>query len=430
MGKQNTLIIITNSFPFESANEQTFILPELPHHTKYFDKVIIVPGSTEGKKYPVPAGVEVVENYARISSSTNRNKAVYTFRTLTSKEFYYEIYQYPWVLYHKIALKRVILFLGEAKKFRNWIRRFLLNRGLINSNLIVYTYWFYQYTYGICLLRKEFPWIKVISRAHGYDIYDERWAPPYQPFRMQTLSAINQLFVASKHGMDYLRSKFPSFKDKIKTLRVCIPGVQFSCRSSRDNVFRMVSCSSLIPLKRVELLLLGIISACKKERDEDFEWHHFGEGPCMPKIREIISDNKLDNLRSTLYGQVDNHQITDFYRENPVDVFLHVSKTEGGTSVAVMEAISAGIPVIATSVGGVPEIVREENGVRLGPSGKPDEIANAILKLKHNPELLAEKRRKSKEVWQAMGDSNSIYPQFSERIASLAKNSPFVGSNC
>ena len=83
----------------------------------------------------------------------------------------------------------------------------------------------------------------------------------------------------------------------------------------------------------------------------------------------------------------------------PVDLFLNVSEYEG-VPVSVMEAQSFGIPVIATAVGGTPEIVNEENGFLLPENPSQDEIASAIYDVVTNKEKWEKKRMLSRKNWE------------------------------
>ena len=58
-------------------------------------------------------------------------------------------------------------------------------------------------------------------------------------------------------------------------------------------------------------------------------------------------------------------------------MFINVSSTEG-IPVSIMEAMSFGIPVIATAVGGTPEIVNNENGYLLSKDPSAKELAEVI----------------------------------------------------
>ena len=66
-----------------------------------------------------------------------------------------------------------------------------------------------------------------------------------------------------------------------------------------------------------------------------------------------------------------------------LDIFVLSSRTEG-TPIALLEAVSAGIPVVATRVGGVPDVVSEAEAVLVDPE-RPDDIAAAIESVLEDP---------------------------------------------
>ena len=84
-----------------------------------------------------------------------------------------------------------------------------------------------------------------------------------------------------------------------------------------------------------------------------------------------------DNVEVDLKGQVAHQDVLAWFKENPADVFINVSSSEG-LPVSIMEAFSYGIPAIATAVGGMPEIVAGDCGLLLEPNFKPEELG-AIL---------------------------------------------------
>ena len=123
----------------------------------------------------------------------------------------------------------------------------------------------------------------------------------------------------------------------------------------------------------------------------DFTWTHIGNGPLK---------NELEHLASTLIpgkfgfmGTLKNEQVLDYLARVPVDVFINVSKSEG-IPVSIMEAMSFGIPCIATAVGGTPEIVNDDNGFLLPTAPTLDDISKAIadyynINIKQTKESLA-----------------------------------------
>ena len=72
-----------------------------------------------------------------------------------------------------------------------------------------------------------------------------------------------------------------------------------------------------------------------------------------------------------------NQQIIDFYAKTPLDLFINVSESEG-IPVSIMEAMSFGIPAIATNVGGTNEIVNQKNGYLIDSESTSEEISNYI----------------------------------------------------
>ena len=86
-----------------------------------------------------------------------------------------------------------------------------------------------------------------------------------------------------------------------------------------------------------------------------------------------------------------------------------------------MEAISCGIPVIATSVGGNVEVVREKNGFLLSENPTPDEIADALMNVCDNRELWLEKRRGSREVWQQRYNETTNFEAFAQKLVEIRK---------
>ena len=102
----------------------------------------------------------------------------------------------------------------------------------------------------------------------------------------------------------------------------------------------------------------------------------------------------------------------------PSDVLVNVSASEG-IPVSIMEAQSCSIPVVATAVGGVPEIVTEQNGRLLGENPTPSEIAESLAGLLEDRELRMKKRRASRQMWSDKYNADRNFHAFAESIISL-----------
>jgi len=85
-----------------------------------------------------------------------------------------------------------------------------------------------------------------------------------------------------------------------------------------------------------------------------------------------------------LLGHVPWRQLTDWYRRASVFVMPSYYETFG---ISVIEAMAFGLPVIATNVGGLPEVVQDGVTGILVPPKDPDALAEGIVRLLRDPEL-------------------------------------------
>src|SRR5690606_33025349 len=92
------------------------------------------------------------------------------------------------------------------------------------------------------------------------------------------------------------------------------------------------------------------------------------------------------NLEFSYKGQLSSADVREFLARNWVDIFINLSSSEG-MPVSMMEAMSFGIPVVATRVGGVPELLGEGCGVMVAAHSSASAVAEAVEKLLHDSGL-------------------------------------------
>jgi glycosyltransferase involved in cell wall biosynthesis len=106
-----------------------------------------------------------------------------------------------------------------------------------------------------------------------------------------------------------------------------------------------------------------------------------GEGPERTGIEQAIRDGDLRANVLLLGLRTDVARLL-----SAADLFLLTSVSEG-IPVTLIEAMAAGLPVISTSVGGVPEVVEDGTTGLLSPVGDPTCLAEQILRLAEDPPL-------------------------------------------
>ena len=104
-----------------------------------------------------------------------------------------------------------------------------------------------------------------------------------------------------------------------------------------------------------------------------------GKGPDFEKVKERIEQLGMqENFRLT--GFISDEGLPFYY--NIADFFVLPSKSGEGLPLVALEAKACGVPVIATNVGGISEVIKEDYG-KLVPPNSPDSLAKAILEFSH-----------------------------------------------
>ena len=138
----------------------------------------------------------------------------------------------------------------------------------------------------------------------------------------------------------------------------------------------VVAVARLSPEKDIETLLKA--TALAAAEDAALRLEIAGDGPCMAELRRTAAELGLDG-RVCFHGQV---------RDVPAllaraGLFVLPSRNEG-VSLTLLEAMASGLAVVATRVGGNPEVVADGETGLLVPPGDPAALAAAILRLRRD----------------------------------------------
>jgi glycosyltransferase involved in cell wall biosynthesis len=126
-----------------------------------------------------------------------------------------------------------------------------------------------------------------------------------------------------------------------------------------------------------------VLVAFKRLRDEgvDAVLCMVGDGPDRPELERRA--HELGVVRDTLFLGY-QEDVAPFYAA--FDALVLPSSNEG-TPVSAIEALAAGRPVVATRVGGVPDVVQEGRDGFLVDPGATDDLADRLTRLARDPEL-------------------------------------------
>lgn len=414
MGK--ILAIVTNAYPF--TEKEIFLDNELPYLLAIFSKILLIPLHFDGEVRSIPNGVEVFSLIAQKNSEKSfLQKLKRGIKVLFCKEFYFEVIKSKSILSPRIL--RYLLGYFSFTIEGSQILKNLLESKPEFKDALFYSYWMHAHASILARLKKtSYPNLKIISRAHGYDLYEEDYFPFFLPLREYTIEQMNGIFPISENGLNYLKKKFPLYQKKMKFLYLGTVNQPLKEYSIDEDFFSFLSCSSLISLKRVDVIIKAIALTATLHPEIKFSWNHLGGGVLIENLLKLAQDILPKNVSWKIHGALDLTDVYKFYQTHKIDLFLSASETEG-IPVSMMEAQSFGVPIIATNVGGVSEIVSEKNGFLISSNPSEKEIALAIDIFLKNRKSLLGKRENAFKNWDKNFNAKKNYTLFVNELSKI-----------
>lgn len=354
-----------------------FFLNELNFIKKYFDEVVVITYPGNKKEYDE---ISKARGFKYKIVDNNILKTIFDinfYKLIFRKESKIEIAKYFNLT--KIGLLRLgyILYYGQFYVNAKRIIDYEVNLSC-DDNIILYSFWFSRGAYTIANynLKRNSNIKKIISRAHRYDLYEDRNKSNYLPFRDFINNNLDELHFISEHGLQYYLNKQENSAQIVKCLISRLGTFNIDRISKKCHLKKQIciaSCSAIIPVKRLDLII-DVMSKI----NIPFTWIHIGTGTDSNKI-ESYAREKLSSGEFNFLGHIDNSNILKVYEKYDVDFFINMSDSEG-IPVTIIEAMSMGIPVIARNVGGTNEIVNAETGVLINDVENMDSVMDTINK--------------------------------------------------
>ncbi|MGC4377262.1 glycosyltransferase [Fictibacillus sp. Mic-4] len=402
---RNKIILLTNRYPFFPGEQ--FLETEMKYIANLFEEIHIIPANGSGKRRDVPKQTRIHSISGESSKAKKHIGRLFTVmfdgqaRRWFMKDAKRAIKMGP------KALLILINWLGHAVRIRKYIEKQWLKNNGDAEECLFYSYWLTPSAVALAMIKENYKHIQVVSRAHRGDLYEADHVPPYLPLQRETIRHLDSVHPISADAKRYLLKNYNEVNEKFYISRLGTESPQFMARSSQDGTFRVVTCSFMKPVKRLHLLIEGLKYSKRK-----IHWTHIGDGDLRTEIEEKAKKELPPNVSVEFKGQLDNRQVYEFYKSHPVDVFINVSSSEG-IPVTIMEAFSVGIPVIATNVGGVKEVVNEHTGILLDPNVSPERLNECIETFIGLPEEEKKKYRlNAYKMWRERYNAEQNYNTF------------------
>lgn len=402
----NILILLTDSFPY--GTKETFLEAEIGFLSAAFESVHIFPLHGSGVYRQQASNVKIHTPFLSFYPKNQRQLLLHGLFNVSPCRFAIKelwkksIYKQPAQL--RVWMAATLVF-RAAYSNRACISELT---HLIGSETVLYSYWGDKLALLIPFLNQKAT-VKTVVRFHRTDLYEE-FKSGYIPFRSLLLPAVGHFAFISEDGKKYLEQQYPAWirYSYLFRLGVFDKGINPVNQSS---VFHIVSCSYMVPVKRIPMLIEAL-----QQLDFRIKWTHIGTGSEYDKIYRL-TQQLPGNVEAELLGERSNQEVLSYYATTPIDLFVNVSESEG-VPVSIMEALSFGIPVMATAVGGTGEIVDDAVGMLLPITISAKQLAEAI-RIFCDSKQAANKRIEARKRWQERCDAKTNYNEFANFLSNI-----------
>lgn len=396
--------------------ETSFVINDIKRFSKQYENIVLFSAEIIDDKSGLPTNVTVIDNFIDWSKF-NKLKIVIT-------QFWTLIYLYIseiLALKKFLPLKESIALLCSNIYKAEEVKRHLNERKIhVKSDSLFYSFWFYDCIYLAYLKRIHFA-PKIITRAHGGDVFEERSSLRGKVlFRNFQMKHFDYVFSVSKIGADYLRKKYGNFKSKIQVSY--LGTVEHKHLNEINNeVFTLVSCAKIRDIKRVYLIAEALMYI-----NFPLVWYHLGDenldahnDPTVEiYVQNMLKLKENKHVKSIQLGQLSNEEIFEFYTKTKCNLFISLSATEG-IPVSMMEAISFGLPILSTDVGGCNEIVNEQTGILIPSRTTCKEVAKLLFDFKYSNKNTSQYRIGVKSFWLKYFSENKNYSELMKVIRKI-----------
>jgi len=324
----------------------------------------------------------------------------------------------PNVYFHKVNVEIYPLFkyqpydIALSSTIYHVVKKYNLN--------ILHAHYAIPYAYAAYMAKQmlldegiEMP---LITTLHGTDI---TLVGKHHSYRKAVEFSINKSDLVTSVSKSLRENTYKNFniKNEIHVIPNFIDNNIFAkvnrcCRSqfADDNEKILIHVSNLRKVKRIEDVLIIF----KKIQEEiPSRLIIIGEGPEMENINDFLDENPELLSKVRLMGKVnDLYEILSY-----ADVFLLPSQQES-FGLAALEAMAAGVPVISSNAGGIPEVNEHEITGFIADIGDTDKMIEYTKKLLKNEHILSKMKINAKKRALKFDISNIIpmYQKLYEKV--------------
>mgnify|MGYP001559716958 CR=1 FL=1 len=283
---------------------------------------------------------------------------------------------------------------------------------------IIHAYQASQAAGGGWLLKWKYPGMPfLMTIQEGKVLNRQSWLMRF--FRYLIFRKADAVTVISNYLAQYVKSQnskvpisiIPNGVD-LKKFLVSLPrrqasGFRFPVKDKKENTI-IITVSRLVEKNGVGDLIDAM--AMVSNEIPNARLRIIGEGPLKESLKLKVKSLKLDN-NVELLGEVPYEKIPEILAK--ADVFVRPSLSEGlGT--AFLEAMAAGLPIIGTPVGGIPDFLKDEETGLFCKVSDPKDLADKIARILNDEKLREKIVNNAKALVAEKYDWNIIASEFAK----------------
>lgn len=295
----------------------------------------------------------------------------------------------------------------------------IINEHLASGNdIYLYSFWLSRPAFAIASMNinRAEGLLRIVSRTHRYDLYEEENAYKYLPFREFIAENLDTIYFSSWDTIDYYRGKkYTDFNNQShgKLAYLGTNNPEHIKRDLNSDEIVIVSCAYIIPRKRLDLIIKVVEKMSKL--NVKVKWIHIGNGETEEEIKELAKKQlSQTDVDYEFTGKLRDEEIYELYYRKNADFFINMSDSEG-IPVSIIEALSMGIPAIARNVGGnIDAVIDGVDGILIEKESIKEEdldnLAKKIVNYYNNKEEFFALSRNAVSHWRKMfsGERNAI----------------------
>jgi len=256
-----------------------------------------------------------------------------------------------------------------------------------------------------------------IARREALDLFSiglKSFAKIYTSIEQKLVNSADKITAVSKSCADELKGYYG-----VNDVDVVYNGVDTHFfvpnKMKNQNNPYILYTGSLDALKGLFDLVRAAKYICRDHQNVKFILA--GKGPLEKNLKRLVHSLDLDRNISFV-GYINQERLLEYYQE--ASIFVHPSYHEG-LPTTILEAVSCGIPVVATAVAGTSEVITDGETGYLVPPKDPDKLATAILSLLNDKELRERMGKNASEHVKRNFDWDIIAKKFEELYINTIK---------